>query len=65
MKNALSDHFKISNLGACYFYLGIEVIRNCPCKTLRLSQEAYFRKIFLDYSIENYYNIKTFIKTSS
>jgi hypothetical protein len=61
----LSDYFKILDLGACYFYLGIEVIRDRPRRTLRLSQEAYFRKILLDHDIENYYSIKTLIETSS
>jgi hypothetical protein len=65
LKNALSDYFKILDLGICYFYLGIEIIRDRPCRTLRLSQEAYLRKILLDYGMENYYNIKTPIKTSS
>jgi hypothetical protein len=37
LKNALSDHFKILDLGACYFYLGMEVIRDRPRRTLRLS----------------------------
>jgi hypothetical protein len=64
LKNILSDYFKILDLGACYFYLSIEVIRDRPYKTLRFFQEAYFYKILLDYSIENYYSIKTLIKTS-
>jgi hypothetical protein len=65
LKNALSDYFKILDLGACYFYLSIEIIYDRSRKTLRLSQETYFRKILLDYNMENYYSIKTPIKTSS
>jgi hypothetical protein len=65
LKNALSDYFKMLDLGTCYFYLGIEVICNRPCKTLRLFQETYLRKILSNHSIENYYSIKTLIKTSS
>jgi hypothetical protein len=34
LKNTLSDHFKILDLGTCYFYLGIEIIHDRPCKTL-------------------------------
>jgi hypothetical protein len=37
LKNALSDYFKILDLGVCYFYLGIEIIRDCSYKTLRFS----------------------------
>jgi hypothetical protein len=65
LKNALSNYFKILDLGACYFYLSIKVIYNRPYKTLRFSQETYLRKIFSDHGIKNYYSIKTPIKTSS
>jgi hypothetical protein len=65
LKNALSNYFKISDLGTCYFYLGIEVIYDRSYRTLWLSQETYFHKILSDHGIENYYNIKTPIKTSS
>jgi hypothetical protein len=65
LKNTLSDYFKILDLGACYFYLGIEVIRDRPRKTLRLSQEAYFRKVLSDHGMENCYGVKTPIETSS
>jgi hypothetical protein len=37
LKNTLSDHFKILDLGTCYFYLGMEIIRDRPRRTLRLS----------------------------
>jgi hypothetical protein len=65
LKNTLSDYFKILDLGVYYFYLGIEVIRDRSYRTLRLSQEAYFRKVLLDHGIENYYSIKTLIETFS
>jgi hypothetical protein len=65
LKNTLSDYFKILDLSIYYLYLGIEIIYNRPRRTLRFSQEAYLRKILLDYSMENYYSIKTFIETSS
>jgi hypothetical protein len=65
LKNALSDYFKILDLGAYYFYLSIEIIRDRSRRILGLSQEVYFRKIFLDHSLKNYYSIKTLIKTFS
>jgi hypothetical protein len=65
LKNTLSDYFKILDLGVCYFYLGIEVIRDRSRRILRLSQEAYLHKMLLDHGIENYYSIKTFMETSS
>jgi hypothetical protein len=37
IKAALSKWFKILDLGVCYFYLGIEVIRDRPRRTLWLS----------------------------
>jgi Reverse transcriptase (RNA-dependent DNA polymerase) len=65
LKNALSDYFKILDLGVCYFYLGMEVIYNRPRRTFRFSQEAYLHKMLSDHGIENCYGIKTPIKTSS
>jgi hypothetical protein len=65
LKNALSDYFKILDLGIYYFYLNIEIIRDRSCRTLRFSQETYLRKILSDHDIENCYSIKTLIETSS
>jgi hypothetical protein len=35
LKNALNDYFKILDLSACYFYLGIEIIHDYSCKIFR------------------------------
>jgi hypothetical protein len=53
VKQSLSDRFHMSDLGACHFYLGMEVIRDRPRRTLRLSQEAYLRKVLEDHDMEN------------
>ena len=45
LKTALSDRFKMTDLGACHFYFGIEVIRDRPRRVLRLSQTAYIEKV--------------------
>jgi hypothetical protein len=45
IKDSLKERFKMLDLGACHFYLGIEVIRDRPRRTLRLSQTAYLRKV--------------------
>jgi hypothetical protein len=37
LKNTLSDYFKILDLSACYFYLGMEIIRNRPRRIFQLS----------------------------
>jgi hypothetical protein len=65
LKHTLSDNFKILDLGAYYFYLNIEIIYDRPYRTLRFFQEAYFCKVLSDYNMENYYSIKTPIKTFS
>jgi hypothetical protein len=65
LKNALSDYFKTSDLSICYFYLGIEIIRDCSRRILRFFQETYLRKVFSDYGIENYYSVKILVETSS
>jgi hypothetical protein len=45
IKAALNKWFKILDLGVYYFYLGIEVIRDYPRRTLWLSQKAYIKKV--------------------
>jgi hypothetical protein len=55
----------MSDLGACHFYLGMEVIRDRPRRTLRLSQEAYLRKVLEDYDMANCSTVKTPMETSS
>jgi hypothetical protein len=35
LKNALSNYFKILDLGICYFYLNMEIIRDRPRRTLQ------------------------------
>jgi hypothetical protein len=45
IKAALSERFKMLDLRACYFYLGMEVIRDRPRRTLWLSQKAYIKKV--------------------
>jgi hypothetical protein len=53
------------NLSACYFYLGIKIIRDRPRRTLYLSQEAYLYKVLKDYYIGDYVKVSTLIETSS
>jgi len=65
LKDKLKERFKMSDLGACHFYLGMEVIRDRPRRTLRLSQEAYLRKALEDYNMGNYNKTQTPIETSS
>jgi hypothetical protein len=65
LKNVLNNYFKISDLGVCYFYLSIEIICDHPYRILRFSQETYLRKMLSDHTMENYYNVKTPIETSS
>jgi hypothetical protein len=45
VKDSLKQCFKMSNLGAYYFYLKIEVVYNYPYYTLKLSQTIYLKKV--------------------
>jgi Reverse transcriptase (RNA-dependent DNA polymerase) len=66
IKDSLKQRFKMSDLGACHFYLGMEVIRDRPRRTLRLSQTAYLRKILQDFGMEHCNDkITTPMETSS
>jgi len=65
LKEALNVRFKMSDLGACHFYLGMEVIRDRPRRQLRLSQEAYLQKVLTDHGMENCNGVQTPMETSS
>jgi hypothetical protein len=45
IKNSLKKRFKMSDLGAYYFYLRIEVIYDRPYYILRLLQTTYLCKV--------------------
>jgi Reverse transcriptase (RNA-dependent DNA polymerase) len=65
VKDSLKERFKMSDLGACHFYLGMEVTRDRPRRTLRLSQTAYLRKILQDFGMEHCNKVTTPMETSS
>ena len=65
IKAALSKRFKILDLRACHFYLGIEVIRDCPRRILWLSQKAYIEKVLQDHGFGSCKPVSTPIETSS
>jgi Reverse transcriptase (RNA-dependent DNA polymerase) len=66
VKDSLKQRFKMSDLGACHFYLGMEVVRNRPHRTLKLSQTAYLEKVLRDFNMANCNNkVTTPMETSS
>jgi hypothetical protein len=65
LKACLSERFKMSDLGACHFYLGIEVIRDRPRRILRLSQEAYLQKVLTDHQMDNCATVSTPMETAN
>ena len=48
LKKQLSERFQITNLGPVAYYLGLEVVRNRPNRTIKLSQKTYLQKIIRD-----------------
>ena len=50
VKSNLSKHLEISDLGEVKHYLGIEVSRDKPNKTITLSQKGYLLKILERYN---------------
>lgn len=40
LKAALSERFDMVDLGECHFYLRMQIVRDRPNRTLRLSQSA-------------------------
>jgi hypothetical protein len=49
VKDKLSERFNMKDLGACKFYLGMEVMRDRANRTIRLSQRSYVEKVLRDF----------------
>jgi hypothetical protein len=65
IKASLSKRFKMTDLGACHFYLSMEVTRDRPRRTLRLSQAAYIQKVLQEHGFGACKPVTTPIETSS
>lgn len=53
LKASLVKRFEMTDLGECSFYLGMEIKRNRPAKTLRLSQRGYLAKVLDDLKMQD------------
>jgi hypothetical protein len=51
IKAKLSKRFHMSDLGPCKYYLGMEVIRDRPNRTLKLSQQGYIEKVLREFGM--------------
>lgn len=52
LKEDLATHFKIQDLGACNYFLGVRVIRDRKQGTLSLLQDTYIDKILSRYGMD-------------
>lgn len=64
LKKALSHRFKMVDLGPCHYYLGMEITRDRPRRTLWLSQAGYLDKILLDHKMVDANAVATPMETS-
>ena len=51
VKKALSQRFRLTDLGLCSFYLGMTVTRDRQNRTIKLSQQSYLEKILEDFDM--------------
>jgi hypothetical protein len=51
IKDALSQRFEMTDLGACTYYLGMSVTRDRRNRVLRLNQRGYIEKVLRDFSM--------------
>ena len=51
LKRALSDRFQITDLGPVAYYLGMEVTRDRPSRTLWLGQSGYLERVLRDFGM--------------
>lgn len=53
IKAKLSERFHMTDLGPCKYYLGMEVTRDRPNRTLKLSQQGYIEKVLREFQMWN------------
>jgi hypothetical protein len=51
IKRKLSERFHMTDLGPCRYYLGMEVIRDRPNRTIKLSQRSYLERVLRDFDM--------------
>jgi hypothetical protein len=53
IKAKLNERFQMTDLGPCKYYLGMEVTRDRPNRTLKLSQQGYIEKVLREFQMWN------------
>ena len=53
LKKTLDNRFKMTDLGPCHHYLGMEVIRDRDNRTLSISQSSYVQKVLYRFGMQD------------
>jgi hypothetical protein len=53
LKRALNQRFQMTDLGPTKYYLGMEITRDRPNRTIRLSQRGYIEQVIKDFGFWN------------
>ncbi len=61
LKKALNNTYKMTDLGLCSQYLGIEIVRNRTNRTVRITQSTYIKKILVRFKMADYTSVATLI----
>jgi hypothetical protein len=61
LKAALQNAFKIKDLGPCYYFVGVRIVRNRGNRTISLIQDAYVNKVLKRFRISDYKASKTLL----
>lgn len=64
VKQHLSAHFKLRDLGPVKFFLGVKVERNRKKRTLQLSQQQYINDMLKRYDFDNCHPVSTPLNSS-
>ena len=64
LKHALSQRFKMTDLGPCSYYLGMAVTRDRSRHIIRLNQRAYIKKILKEFGMLDCKPVSTPMDTS-
>jgi hypothetical protein len=53
LKSALQNAFEIKDLGPCYYFIGVRIVRNRENRTISLVQDAYVNKVLKRFKISD------------
>ncbi len=65
LKKQLASHYKMSDLGPCQNYLGVQIIRDRKCQTITLTQPEYVNQVLKRHKMKDCKSVTTPMKSGA